>query len=100
MIRLIATDLDGTLLEEDGTLPEGIFETVEELSSLGIHFAAASGRQYSNLVRLFRPVARQMAFVCEDGALSMVEGAVAGLVPLRQEDVGEILSDIASFTVL
>lgn len=97
MIRLIATDLDGTLLEPDGTLPKGIFETVEELSSLGIHFAASSGRQYGNLVRLFRPVAHKMAFVCEDGALSMVEGEVAGLVPLRQEDVGEILADIAAF---
>ena len=33
MIRLIATDLDGTLLEPDGTLPDGTYETVEELYS-------------------------------------------------------------------
>ena len=32
MIRLIATDLDGTLLEPDGTLPDGTYETVEELT--------------------------------------------------------------------
>lgn len=97
MIRLIATDLDGTLLEKDGTLPDGIFEMVEELSALGIHFAASSGRQYGNLARLFRPVAKKMAFVCEDGSLSMVEGEEAGYVPLRQEDVLEILADIHAF---
>lgn len=67
MIRLIATDLDGTLLQKDGTLPEGTFEVVDELKRLGIRFAASSGRQYGNLRRLFGPVAADMAFVCENG---------------------------------
>lgn len=77
MIRLIATDLDGTLLEDDGTLPEGIFEAVEGLSRLGIRFAACSGRQYGNLRRLFGRVANQMAFVCENGAVSYIDGEIA-----------------------
>ena len=42
MIKMVATDLDGTLLEPDGTLPDGIFETIRELDALGIRFAAAS----------------------------------------------------------
>ena len=37
MIRLIATDLDGTLLEPDGTLPDGTYEAVEELTLSLIH---------------------------------------------------------------
>ena len=82
MIRLIATDLDGTLLEPDGKLPEGIFETVKQLTEMGICFAACSGRQYGNLERLFAPVADQMAFVCENGALSVVDGAIAGLISI------------------
>ena len=31
MIRLIATDLDGTLLDAEGKMPAGIFETIEKL---------------------------------------------------------------------
>lgn len=49
MIRLIATDLDGTLLEPDGTLPDGTYETVEKLTRRGVLFTACSGRQYGNL---------------------------------------------------
>ena len=62
MIRLIATDLDGTLLERDGSLPEDTFEVVRMLNEQGIRFAASSGRQYGNLVRLFAPVVRTVLF--------------------------------------
>ena len=82
MIRLIATDLDGTLLDHSGKLPEGTFETVRHLTGMGIRFAACSGRQYGNLIRLFGPVADQMAFVCENGALSVLDGEAAGVIAL------------------
>ena len=94
MIRLIATDLDGTLLEDDGTLPEGIFEAVDGLSRLGIRFAACSGRQYGNLRRLFGRVANQMAFVCENGAVSYNDGEIAGVIPIPEEDAQEAIRDI------
>ena len=51
MIRLIATDLDGTLLEKGGALPEGFYDVAEGLKKLGILLVAASGRQYDNLRR-------------------------------------------------
>ena len=44
MIRLIATDLDGTLLEKGGALPEGFYDVAEDLKKLGILLVAASGR--------------------------------------------------------
>lgn len=96
MIRLIATDLDGTLLEPNGRLPEGTYETVRQLTEMGIRFAACSGRQYGNLVRLFGPVADQMAFVCENGALSVLDGEAAGVIALDDRDAQEIIADIES----
>jgi len=74
MIRLIASDLDGTLLEPVEHLPDDLFETLEKLDKLGITFAAASGRQYDNLRRLFVPAASRMGFVCENGALNVLRG--------------------------
>lgn len=94
MIRLIATDLDGTLLERDGTLPEDTFEVIRMLNTRGIRFAAASGRQYGNLVRLFAPVADLMAFVCENGAYCMVNGQEAGTIAIARHVAEEIIADL------
>ena len=47
MIKLIASDLDGTLLKE-GTMdinPE-IYDIIRKLKAKGIVFAAVSGREY------------------------------------------------------
>ena len=72
MIKLIASDLDGTLLlNRAQTLPEEIFPLIRELKKRGILFVAASGRQYPNMRRLFDPVAEDMAFICENGALAV-----------------------------
>ena len=58
MIKLVATDIDGTLIRESSSvLPEEIFDLIRELRKRDIYFAAASGRQYMGLKRLFAPVA-------------------------------------------
>ena len=74
MIRLIATDLDGTLLTPEGTLPEGVFDLIRAFRRKGVRFAAASGRQYGNLRRLFLEEAEQMDFICENGAYVVANG--------------------------
>lgn len=56
MIKMIASDLDGTLLlNKAQALPEEIFSLIRELKELGILFVAASGRQYPNMKKLFCP---------------------------------------------
>lgn len=69
MIKLIASDVDGTLVE-DGTFrlnPE-YYDLIKELDKRGILFVAASGRQYSSMKRLFSPVLDNMDFISESGA--------------------------------
>lgn len=69
MIKLIASDIDGTLVEEgSAVLPDRLFAAIEELCKRGITFAAASGRQYRGLRRLFEPVADRIVFISENGA--------------------------------
>jgi len=74
MIRLVACDLDGTLLDEKGLLPEGTFPLIRRMKEKGIAFAAASGRQWGNLQRMFFPVRKDMAFLCENGAFIDAKG--------------------------
>lgn len=74
MIKLVASDLDGTLLYGRGnSISEEMLEMIREMKKRGIIFAAASGRQYGNLKKLFGPVWQDMAFICENGAAVFYE---------------------------
>ena len=58
MIRLIASDIDGTLLHNGAAeIDPVIFEEIHRLKQKGILFCPASGRQYHSLRRLFAPAA-------------------------------------------
>ncbi|MDO5136613.1 MAG: HAD family hydrolase [Eubacteriales bacterium] len=75
MIKLIASDLDGTILQNGAQeISEEMFSLIRQLREKGILFAAASGRQYANMRRLFAPVFEDMAFVCENGAVTFYQG--------------------------
>ena len=77
MIKLVASDLDGTLLlHKAQSLPEEIFSLIRQLEELGIMFVAASGRQYPNMTKLFAPVASEISYISENGALAVDHGEV------------------------
>ena len=46
MIKLILSDMDGTLLDDDGQVPEGFDAVIGQLRERGVIFAPCSGRQY------------------------------------------------------
>jgi Cof subfamily protein (haloacid dehalogenase superfamily) len=75
MIKLIASDVDGTLVE-DGTMklnPE-YYDVIRELDRRRILFVAASGRQYSSVRKLFAPVLDKMDIITESGAAIWKKG--------------------------
>lgn len=96
MIKFIATDLDGTLLDENGELPEEVFGIIEQLNERGILFAPASGRQYANLKRLFAPVADKILFICENGALVKYKGETLFKAAIKDELILPAISAVRS----
>jgi len=70
-IRLIAVDMDGTLLDGEGRVPEDLWPMLEELRRRDIAFAPASGRQYATLRREFGAHGDDMVFIAENGTLVM-----------------------------
>ena len=68
MIKLVITDMDGTLLTTDKKVPVEIYEIILKLKEQGIAFVAASGRQYFNLVKNFEPVKEHLYYIAENGA--------------------------------
>ncbi|MFD3158109.1 Cof-type HAD-IIB family hydrolase [Haloimpatiens sp. FM7330] len=69
MIKLIATDLDGTLVNDQGKINSKVYDMIHNLNERGIKFAAASGRFYSQLNKNFDKVDTDMIFVAHNGAL-------------------------------
>lgn len=70
MIKLIASDLDGTLLQNGAQRPSPkIFDLILRLKEKGIHFAAASGRQLYSQHQLFAPVKNDISYIAENGSL-------------------------------
>ena len=77
MIKLIASDVDGTLMQEgERVIPPSLFPLIRSMKEKGIHFAVCSGRQYANLRRLFAPVADDIGYICENGSLVVWQNEV------------------------
>lgn len=74
MIKLIATDMDGTLLDSNNKINPEFYEVFEKLKEKDIIFAAASGRQYYNLVDRFEDIKDNMMFIAENGTFVMHKG--------------------------
>lgn len=72
MIKLVASDIDGTLLPE-GTkeLNPEIYDIIRELKKHHILFVVASGRQLDSQQLLFAPVANDISYISENGAICM-----------------------------
>lgn len=92
MIKLIATDMDGTLLNDQGQLPEDFAATFSRLKEKNIIFAAASGRQYFSLRETFLSVQEDVLFIAENGTLVMYKEEELYFHPLEKEHVPELLS--------
>lgn len=67
MIKLIASDMDGTLLNEKNEINDEFFDIFNKLKERDIIFAAASGRQYYNLLKRFEKIKDNMMFIAENG---------------------------------
>ncbi len=70
MIKLIASDLDGTLLLNGAQeLTSEALQLISELTKKNILFVAASGRPLTSQQRLFGPVANKISYIAENGAV-------------------------------
>jgi Cof subfamily protein (haloacid dehalogenase superfamily) len=73
-IRLIATDMDGTLVDDAKQIHDELWPLVDELFARGITFCPASGRQYENLRKQFADVADELVFIAENGTYVVARG--------------------------
>ena len=67
-LRLVVTDMDGTLIDGEGHVPEGLMEAVTGMRDAGIVFAPASGRQLANLRAVLGAAVDDSPLIAENGS--------------------------------
>jgi len=67
-IRLVVTDMDGTLLDDDREIHDDFWPLADELFARGITFCPASGRHYFSLREKFAAIADEVVFIASNGA--------------------------------
>ena len=98
MIQLIATDMDGTLLDEEKQLPAQLPALLEELYRRDITFAVASGRSHMMLTNLFGELAEEIIFICDNGACVMYPHEAPLLHSLPKDVIHRILDACCSLS--
>ena len=69
MIKFIATDMDGTLLNSNNEIHADFYPMFQSLKEKDIIFAAASGRQYYNLRKQFEGYNQDLIYISENGSM-------------------------------
>lgn len=99
MIKLIASDVDGTLIKDStpDLYPEMV-EAIRKLKEKGILFCAASGRQYQSLRSVFRDVADEIAYIAENGAHICYQNKNIALTPMKREYIEGIIKMLRPYS--
>jgi Cof subfamily protein (haloacid dehalogenase superfamily) len=67
--RLVATDLDGTLVRTDGTVSERSRTVLQELARRGVHVVLVTGRPFRRVRKLAAELQLAGVAICANGAL-------------------------------
>lgn len=96
MIRLVVSDVDGTLVEDGGSVssfnPE-YYDVIKRLNEKGIKFVVCSGRQRVSVEKLFDPVKDIVYFAVDGGSLVFYQGECIYSKVLPGDICGEIIDD-------
>ena len=93
MIKLLALDLDGTLLNSRGEISNKNLEAIEQAEASGVLVTIATGRRFRDALPVARQINLNAPLICHNGALikyvDTLENVAVSL--LKKEIVGEIL---------
>lgn len=88
-IKLVATDMDGTLLDDPRVVPQDFVEWVGRHPEL--HVVIASGRQYYNMQKLLAEIEDQLIFIAENGGIAFENGKAVHVDEMAGQDVAECI---------
>lgn len=95
MVKLVATDMDGTLLDSSKNMPKDFKKWV--LSHSDIKTVIASGRQYYTLEKDFMDIKDNLIFIAENGGLVFEKGKIIYKNEIPKDDIARCVKFIEQF---
>lgn len=86
-VKLVVTDMDGTLLNTKGEVSALFFKQFKALKKHNIHFVAASGRQYQSILHKLNTIKHDISIIAENGGVIQHANKTNILLKLSSEDV-------------
>lgn len=93
-VRLVVSDMDGSLLDERGRVPGSLWPVLDEMDRRGIAFCPASGRQYANLRALFGERGAGLVYIAENGAIVVQHDVELSSDPLPAGEVPGVIQRV------
>ncbi|MGV9713636.1 Cof-type HAD-IIB family hydrolase [Gordonia sp. NPDC003424] len=90
-VRLVVTDMDGTLLDGDKRIPESLWPLLDELGRRGIVFSPASGRQAATLLHQLGHAVPGLLVIAENGSVVARDGEKLHVAPLDADVVATVV---------
>jgi len=90
--KLIALDMDGTLLDGNGQIPDEFWDLLGRAELAGMTIAPASGRQLATLREMFSVTnTRPHTYIAENGSVVWHKGQIVSEKPMRRDVVMRII---------
>ncbi|NJB82287.1 HAD family hydrolase [Wenyingzhuangia aestuarii] len=90
-VKLIVSDMDGTLLNSEHNVSDLFFEQFKKLKAKNIKFVAASGRQYHSILQKLESIKEHITIVAENGAYVVENGKEVFANAFAKKDVIDLL---------
>lgn len=98
MIKLIATDMDGTFLRDDKSYSDEFIDVYHDLKKQNIKFMIASGNQYELLVSKFdSSINQDLIYLCENGTKVVYQGKCLYKCFMDRKDYLETLNVLKQY---
>ncbi len=69
-VKLVVTDMDGTLLNSQGKVSDNFLKLFPGLQQAGVHFVAASGRQFYSIKEKLNTIHEDISIFAENGGMN------------------------------
>ena len=93
-IKLIVSDMDGTLLNSQHEVSPQFLKIFKELQEREVKFAVASGRQYYSLMERMDSIKNELIYLAENGAIVMFKEKQLHIVPMEIKVVHEVIEEV------
>lgn len=86
-VKLVVSDMDGTLLNPQGEVSERFLNQFSELKKHNVHFVAASGRQFQSISDKLHVIKNDISIIAENGGIMKYDNNAQVLLKLTNDNI-------------